>query len=148
MNPLLLKTLLGAGAALALVSGGWLAYERVVTRADAQGYARAKGEGALETLKLEARWQKEKDDAVHQAELRKAAAEAAAAATAAANQRLSGLLSSATGRIATASAAAVREYAITANSVFGECKDRYTEVGAKAQGHANDVSTLMDAWPK
>lgn len=50
-------------------------------------------------------------------------------------------------RIATASAAAVREYAATANQLLGSCSDRYTELAAKADGHALDARTCRAAWP-
>ncbi|MDH0363486.1 hypothetical protein [Comamonas aquatica] len=50
-------------------------------------------------------------------------------------------------RIATASAAAVRDYAATANQLLGQCSDRYTELAAKADGHALDARTCRAAWP-
>lgn len=28
------------------------------------------------------------------------------------------------------------------------CAERYSDLAAKADGHANDVKTLMDAWPR
>ena len=33
-------------------------------------------------------------------------------------------------------------------TVFSECQGRYGELAAKADGHASDVQTLMEAWPK
>lgn len=33
-------------------------------------------------------------------------------------------------------------------SVFDACTTEYREVGAAAQGHADDVKTLSDAWPR
>jgi multidrug resistance efflux pump len=32
--------------------------------------------------------------------------------------------------------------------LFLQCTDRYVELAAKADGHASDVRTLIDAWPK
>ena len=50
-------------------------------------------------------------------------------------------------RIATASATAVRDYAATANQLLGSCSDRYTELAAKADGHALDARACRAAWP-
>lgn len=50
-------------------------------------------------------------------------------------------------RIATASAAAVRDYAATANQLLGQCGQRYTELAAKADGHALDARACRAAWP-
>ena len=33
-------------------------------------------------------------------------------------------------------------------TVFSECQGRYGELAAKADGHASDVRTLEEAWPK
>lgn len=43
--------------------------------------------------------------------------------------------------------AAVREYATAANELLDQCQRRYSEVAGKAQGHADDVATLIAAWP-
>ena len=73
---------------------------------------------------------------------------AGAAAVATRNAgRLREQLSEADKRIATASAAAVREYATTANQLFRQCSQRYTELAAKADGHALDARTCWAAWP-
>ncbi len=61
--------------------------------------------------------------------------------------RLRGQLKEANDRIATASAAAVRDYAATANQLLGQCSQRYTELAAKADGHALDARTCWAAWP-
>ncbi len=56
-------------------------------------------------------------------------------------------LSDAEQRIADAPAAAVREYAATANKLLGQCSERYTELAARADGHAADTATCRAAWP-
>ncbi|WP_103018098.1 hypothetical protein [Alicycliphilus denitrificans] len=56
-------------------------------------------------------------------------------------------LSDAEQRIADAPAAAVREYAATANQLLGQCSSRYTEVAKLADGHAADAATCRAAWP-
>lgn len=50
-------------------------------------------------------------------------------------------------RLASASVAALIEYASTTNELLGECSERYTEVAAKADGHATDAATCNAAWP-
>ncbi|WP_287918817.1 hypothetical protein [Comamonas sp.] len=74
---------------------------------------------------------------------------AGAAAVATRNAgRLREQLSEADKRIATASAAAaVREYAATANQLLGQCSQLYTELAAKADGHALDARVCRAAWP-
>ena len=44
-------------------------------------------------------------------------------------------------------AAAVAEYASTAGELLAQCGAEITELAAKADGHANDVRTLIEAWP-
>ncbi len=51
-------------------------------------------------------------------------------------------------RIRNASREAVDQYATAATVVFGECAARYSELAISATGHASDVQTMMDAWPK
>lgn len=38
--------------------------------------------------------------------------------------------------------------ATTLRTVFSACTAEYREVGAAAQGHADDVKTLSDGWPR
>ncbi len=61
--------------------------------------------------------------------------------------RLRDQLSEADKRIATASATAVRDYAATASKLLGQCSDRYTELAARADGHALDTRVCRAAWP-
>lgn len=56
-------------------------------------------------------------------------------------------LSDAEQRLAEASPGALLEYASTLNSLFGQCVERYTELGFKADGHAADAATCRAAWP-
>ncbi len=51
-------------------------------------------------------------------------------------------------RIAAAPPAAVAEYATAVGELLADCSRRYQELGAKADGHAADVRTLIDAWPR
>lgn len=44
-------------------------------------------------------------------------------------------------------AAAVREYAAAVNGLFDQCQRDYQAMAVRAQGHADDVRTLIAAWP-
>lgn len=46
------------------------------------------------------------------------------------------------------SALAYLTYTKTLGDVFGECTEALTEMGAKAQGHADDALMLRNAWPR
>lgn len=56
-------------------------------------------------------------------------------------------LSDAEQRLADASPAALIEYASTLNRLFGQCSQRYTELAARADGHAADAASCRAAWP-
>ena len=56
-------------------------------------------------------------------------------------------LTDAARRIAAAPPASVAEYATTVSHLFRDCSRRYQELGVQADGHANDVRTLVEAWP-
>ena len=43
--------------------------------------------------------------------------------------------------------AAVREYAAAVNGLFDQCQRDYQTMAGNAQGHADDVRTLLAAWP-
>jgi hypothetical protein len=38
--------------------------------------------------------------------------------------------------------------AIAHAELFGECRAAFTDMAGKAQGHATDAKTLIEAWPK
>lgn len=40
------------------------------------------------------------------------------------------------------------QYAATLSGLFDQCAASYTELARQAQGHASDVRTLTDGWPK
>lgn len=50
-------------------------------------------------------------------------------------------------RLASAAPAAVLEYALAANDVLDHCQREYQELAGKADGHASDARTLIEAWP-
>lgn len=62
-------------------------------------------------------------------------------------ERVQRKLDAADQRLAAASREAAIEYGLALSKVFGQCKDRYRELGARADGHASDVATCHAAWP-
>lgn len=52
------------------------------------------------------------------------------------------------GQLTTATVEACRATADAALAVFGECEAEYRTVAEAAAGHASDVETLSEAWPK
>ncbi len=64
------------------------------------------------------------------------------------NRKLRDTTATLRSKLSTDSLDAVRKTADAALTVFGECQERYTAMGENATGHANDVVTLSDAWPK
>lgn len=95
-----------------------------------------------------AKWQKEKDDALTEANARALANKAAAANLAAVNRGLRDDLANQRRDLSTASLDAVRKYAATANTVFGECKAEVERLAGEASGHATDSLMYQRAWPK
>ncbi|CAN7346091.1 hypothetical protein LJR074_001979 [Acidovorax sp. LjRoot74] len=56
-------------------------------------------------------------------------------------------LSDAARRIADAPPATVAEYATASSELLAVCSRERSEFAAKADGHASDVRTLLEAWP-
>jgi excinuclease UvrABC ATPase subunit len=119
-----------------------------IHEAYAEGYVAARKEDDAAARQLTAKLTQEKDDALKAAEDRNRAALDAAQRLQRTVDSLRVQLSSAEQRISTAPEAAVREYAAAANAVFGECVEQYRALAVAAQGHANDVQTLIAAWPR
>ena len=103
---------------------------------------------ARNALKLTEHYRENADAAVRKAEARAAQNKRDADSLRAELDGLRGDLADVPDRIRNASREAVDQYAATATVVFGECAARYSELAGAATGHASDVQTLMDAWPK
>lgn len=88
------------------------------------------------------------EEARNAATVREIALRRDATAARAESDGLRGQLADAARRIAEAPEPAVRDYAATVSKLFGECSRRYTEVADQAAGHASDVRTLIEAWPR
>lgn len=133
------------GAALAGFTA-WEAQEARIARLKMQ-HAEAHAQAAAQALAATAQMQKDKDDAIQQAQERAAQNAAAAAAARRTADSLREQLSTAQQRIASASAASVAEYAATASAVLGECIGEYQALAEKADGHASTVRLMQDSWP-
>lgn len=90
----------------------------------------------------------QKDAAIQSAQARAAALQTDITGLTNDRERLRITLSGVPARIAAASRAAVDEYAAAATVVFEQCTARYSALAGKADGHANDVQMMLDAWPK
>jgi len=92
------------------------------------------------------RMQREKDDAVAKAQ---AQAKSNAAAADAARRERDGLrddLAASRTTFADSTHTSLAAYADTLSVVFEQCTKEYSELAAKADGHAADTSTLFNAW--
>lgn len=103
---------------------------------------------AKSALKLTEHYRENADAAVRKAEARSAQNKRDADGLRDELDGLRGDLATVPDRIRNASREAVDQYATTASLVFDQCIRRYSEMAGAAQGHASDVQTLMDAWPK
>lgn len=95
-----------------------------------------------------AQHQRRKDDALEKAARRADALLADNRALHTELARLRSEIDRVPGRIRAASHAAVAEYAATATDVFDQCVRAYRDLATQADGHATDVRTLIDAWPR
>lgn len=148
-----MNLLLASTAAAAVISGALAfgsAWKIQSWRMDAQEKARA--EQIIEAQKLAFRRYEVDQERVFKAQnAATARTQQLRLAVDAARNDLDGLRRTsdeANRRIAAASADTLRQYATTANSVLAECTRAYLGVAEKAQGHANDVGTLTESWPK
>ena len=111
-------------------------------------HAEAVASSAKTALKLTEHYRENADAAVKKAEARAAQNKRDADALRAELDGLRGDIANVPDRIRSASREAVDQYAATATAVFEHCAARYSELAAASAGHASDVQTLMDAWPK
>lgn len=143
-----------AAAALLLVlafAAGWTAQGwRADARLSELQQAHAKEQAAQQSQALAAyqRMEQTKNDAIQKAQARAEALQADAGRATAAADSLRKQLAGVPARIATASRAAVDEYAATAGELLGACTAEYRAVAAAADGHANDAQLMREAWPR
>jgi hypothetical protein len=143
-NPYLLAGAIGVGLLTGWTANGWRLNgkidEMVLEHTQAVQVATQK---ALDETN---RMQREKDDAVAKAQ---AQAKSNAAAADAARLERDGLrddLAASRTTFADATHASLAAYASTLSVVFEQCTKEYSDVAAKADGHAADANTLFAAW--
>ena len=89
-----------------------------------------------------------KDEAIKTRDKELEANRAAAAAAKRAADGMRKQLRDAEASFATATQAALAEYATAQGELLGICTEEYQRMADKAQGHATDVRALINAWPK
>lgn len=124
---------------------GWRADAELANREKAWADAIAwSSQQALERYQI---MEKTKDDAIKAAEQRAASNRADADRAAATVDSMRKQLAGVPARIATATRAAVDEYAATASELLTDCTAQYQRVAEQADGHASDAALIRDAWP-
>lgn len=148
MNPTLIAALvsLALGFGGGWTSNGWRLNAEIAQIKKTQAEAVTKG--VTESMEKTVQYQRKKDEALQKAESRAAANAASAATARAESDRLRALLASSSGTISRATHDSLVGYATALSDVFGECQAAAAGLAEKATGHAADVKTLMEAWPK
>lgn len=133
---------------------GLWGFHEYTARQQQIGYDRAKGEYERAELvrdaaqsKLDAFLNKRVSDAESKATEREQAQKTISAATGASLDRLRNTVNQTVAGSNTATLEALRATTATLGTVFQDCAGRYRKMAENADGHANDVRTLSDAWP-
>ena len=92
------------------------------------------------------RMQREKDNAIAKAQAQAKSNAAAADAARAERDGLRDDLAASRTTFADSTHASLAAYASTLSVVFEQCTKEYSDVAAKADGHAADANTLFTAW--
>jgi hypothetical protein len=92
------------------------------------------------------RMQREKDNAIAKAQEQTRANVAAADAARRERDGLRDDLAASRGTFASSTNTSLAAYADTLSVVFEQCTKEYSDVAAKADGHALDTNTLFTAW--
>lgn len=155
----LVLTLLKAGWPLILsaLGGAWVAWSLQGSRLDdlKHDFADYQQHVALNVikahdaaLKQKEAWIKEKEDAEVNAVLREAQLRSERDRAVAAGRRLRDDLTTLRTRLPHAIPSAVLATADTLAGVLDQCQSDYRALAEVCDGHASDVQTLMEAWPK
>ncbi len=145
------RWLLYGSLILALVLGGFALVDHIGDVREAEVMAKIEKARAIENEKnaqITADLQKRKDDALTEANKRALANKAAADRLAVVNRGLRDDLTDQRNKLSTASSDAVRQYAATANAVFGQCSAELERLAGEAAGHASDSLMYQRAWPR
>lgn len=142
---------------LAACGGAWAAWAIQSFRLDDiehdfTGYKLQVAQQAVEArqaaLKIEARWLKEKEDAEQKAAERESVLRAERDRALAGARRLHDDIAALRVRLPNAIPSACIATADTLAVLFDQCQQEYRGMAEVADGHASDVQTLMEAWPK
>ena len=140
------------GAVLAWGAQGWRMAEQVqagktaietLRREHAESLTRATASALNATLV----WQKEKDDAIDQAQQRAKAQAHSAAAARRERDSLRNTIAAASLRLPDATPSACAEYGAAAGGLLGQCAAQHQELARSCDGHASDVRLMLEAWP-
>ena len=112
--------------------------KQALTVAEAERAYRQREQAMIQQL------QKVQYESVQRETALRVAADAAAASAGGLRHELAAVR----GRLSAATADACRATADAALELFGKCADEYRGMAAAAQGHADDVKTMSDSWPK
>jgi len=150
MHGMKLTLIVSLTAALIAGVSGWVANGwRLNAQIEAimVEHATATAKANADALERYASMEKQKQEALNEAN-KIAQRNAAAAASARADvNRLRNQIAS-TERISAATVTSLREYTATLATVFGECVAEVERLAAAADGHALDSRTLNGAWPQ
>ena len=155
----LVLTILKAGWPLILsaLGGAWVAWSIQGFRLDDlehdfAGYRQQVQQQALDArqaaLKQQAAWIKEKEDAEQKAAEREATLRVERDRAIAGARRLRDDLTTLRARLPNAIPSACIATADALAGLLDQCQQEYRVMGEIADGHASDVQTLMEAWPK
>lgn len=142
---------------LAALGGGLVAWSLQGFRLDSvktdfSGYKAQVAQQAVEArqaaLKQKEAWIKEKEDAEVNAVLRDAQLRSERDRAVAAGRRLRDDLTTLRTRLPHAIPSAVLATADTLAALLDQCQTDYRALAEVCDGHASDVRTLIDAWPK
>ena len=146
-----MKTLVGLAICLVCFLAGWLVNgwrsDAVISGIKTEHAAQVaiNASNALERYET---MERTKDEAIKAAQERETQFKADAGRAAATADGLRKQLASVPTRIATASRAAVDEYANTAGELLGACTSEYQWMAESADRHASNERLIHDAWPK
>ena len=145
------KTLVCLSICLVCFLSGWWVngwrFDAVISSINAEHSAQA-AINARKALERYETMEKTKDEAIKAARDRATKAEADASRAAATTDGLRKQIASVPTRIATASRAAVDEYAEAAGELLSACTVEYQWMARKADEHSNSERTLIESWPK
>jgi hypothetical protein len=134
------------------VAWHWQGLRLDAARAEHAAYvAQAEAHAAIaEKVKIEteARWKQEVQNAQDESDKRLSALKNDADASRAAALWLRDTVSALQSRLAESACPAVAQSAIASAKLLEECSGEYRELAAVADGHASDIKTLIQAWPK